>query len=228
MERASWSALSRDESIWKKIAFGGVSLCLLLPTPLALGLLQKDLEAQAAALNTGTTSDGLPEVDNPGGLVAEGVGPTLLYIGSLMLFTVPTIAFLFSSFNVMIWLRADEDSGVRLGLFSILLMLLLGLGALLLQFLTASMLPVALAQYARGKDLKPALSPIDNASRVIEFGAAYWLKTSGFVIALLGVLILNMVQIPFYASLAVTFVLFCIAFVSLILASRHALVELTT
>ena len=47
MSRGSWSEISSDSDIWKKLVLGGICLLTVLPIPVALGGILEDLEAES-------------------------------------------------------------------------------------------------------------------------------------------------------------------------------------
>ncbi len=225
MENTRLSSLTQDSEFGKKLAFAALSLLLIVTSPLAMGLISSDLEEQTKGLKKGDPPEGLPSIDRPAQLLGEGIGPTLLLIASILIFSVPTGVFLFSFVNVSVYFRAAEDA-IRMSFFSLIPIILIGLAALALQMLAGLMLPVALAEYARGKDLRPALSPVNNALRVVEYGAQYWLKAAGVPIALLGLVLLSMIQLPFKLNIIIPFFLAAWAVLSLILGGRYAVSQL--
>lgn len=225
MDQTQLSSLTKDSEFGKKLVFGTLSLLLVVPSPLAMGLVSSDLESQVKGLKNGTPPEKLPGIDRPAQLLGDGIGPTCLLIASLLLFTVPTIGFVLSFTNIAIYFRASEDA-IRMSFFSLIPILLICLVALALQMLVGLMLPVALAEYARGKDLRPALSPWDNALRAFEFGPNYWKRAIGVPVAFFGLVMLMMMPLPYGLSYLVQFLLTAWAFLALVLGGRYAVGQL--
>lgn len=239
-DRTSWTELAKDPEIGKKLLLGATSLVFLLPTPIALGLLNTDLEKEAQrrqAKQPPLENGHLPKMDDLGGLLSSGFGPTMVYAGALLLFAIATIPFGLSYFNLYAIFRPANELVPELRMEtstpygSVIVFALIALVGLLLQAIVATSLPIALAQYARGKDIRPALDVIANASTVVELGASYWFKASG---TFLGLLVMTFVFITGGFGLnMVLSTLLCVAvcalaFASLILSSRQALEHLVT
>lgn len=236
MERSRWSAISGDPEIWKKITLGGACLMLLLPTPIALGIVNTDLEAQAQQLQdkTPAKSTFLPPADELFKLFGSGFGPSLVYLGALLMYAIGTIPLGLSYFQLYAVFDKGSQLAEELGtkmevsmpVTQILLFVLIALLGLALQAVIAASLPVALAQYARGKDPRPALAVIPNAMTVLEMGGSYWLKASGVAFAMLFMTIVFITggfNLHWILSTALCLVVCAFGFVALVLSSRHAL-----
>ena len=235
MNRATWAAISKDPEIWKKIGIGATSLALMLTTPIALGIVANDLEAEAHRRRTkpGTPAPNeLPSTSEIGKLAVDGISPSLVFLGALCLFLLASIPVGLTYFNFYVFFRPTNtvvpelQSEVHVSLVSILLFGIIGIVGVAAQCMTAASLPVALAQSARGKDLRPALSVIANAVTVIEMGADYWKKAVGVAIGLMGmtaVFITGSFGMPWWASTPLCLILSAVGFVGLVLSSRHAL-----
>jgi hypothetical protein len=224
MDRSSWSAISKDPEIWKKIAIGAGSLLFFIPTPLALGMVNLDLEGEAQRLSAKEPPSGdsrLPSVDDLSKLLMSGIGPTMLFVAACVLFAIPAVPTGLAVLQMYAFLRPGSE--LSLPIMSLLVSLIIGCLGLAGQVLAASSFPVALAQYARGKDLRPALAVLPNAITVVEMGMTYWLKVSGVVFGMLSMTVLFIVGLPWYLNFPVCFAIFAIFFVSLALSARFAL-----
>ncbi len=235
MNRATWAAISRDSEIWKKIGIGAVSLALVLTTPLALGIVSNDLEAEAQRLRTKSgdpAKNELPATDDLGKLAVDGIGPSMVFFGALCLFLLASIPVGLTYFNLYVFFRPANEvipemhQEVQVSIVSVVRFGLIGLVGFLAQCMAAATLPVALAQSARGKDLMPALAVMSNAVTVTEMGVDYWKKAAGVAIGLLGmtsIFVTGAFGMPWYLSTPVCLLVSAIGFVGLILSSRHAL-----
>lgn len=235
MNRATWAAISRDSEIWKKIGIGAVSLALVLTTPIALGIVSNDLDAEAQRHRTKSSdppTNELPKTDELGKLAVDGIAPSMVFFGALCLFLLASIPVGLTYFNLYVFFRPANEivpemhQEVHVSIVSVILFALIGLVGFLAQCLAAASLPVALAQSARGKDIRPALAIIPNAVTVTEMGFDYWKKAAGVAFGLLGmtsIFVTGAFGMPWYLSTPVCLLICAIGFVSLVLASRHAL-----
>ena len=238
MDRTTWSAISKDPEVFKKVGICAASMMLLLPTPIALGLINTDLETEAQRLQAKepreATELSLPGVDDLLKLLTAGLGPSILYALSIVLFAIPSIGVLLSQAQLYIYFRPPNQlmpelhAEVKVSLGSVIIFAIIGLVSLALQTMATALLPVALAQYSRGKDLIPALDVMRNVATVMDMGVEYWKRASGMILAALGMFVATFVGLPWYVNLPVSFALSAVAFVSLVLSSRYALEHLTT
>lgn len=235
MNRATWAAISKDPEIWKKIGIGATSLALMLTTPIALGIVANDLEAEAHRRRNKPGSpapDELPSTNEIGKLAVDGISPSFVFLGALCLFLLASIPVGLTYFQFYVYFRPanaaipELQSEVHVSLVSMLIFGIIGLLGIAGQCMAAASLPVALAQSSRGKDLRPALSVISNAVTVIEMGADYWKKAAGVAIGLMGmtaIFITGGFGMPWWASTPLCLILGAAGFVGLVLSSRHAL-----
>lgn len=235
MDRSSWAAISKDPDIWQKVAVGTASLCFILSAPLALGIINTDLEAEARRIHEKRPPDKdqrLPGIDDLMKLVMDGIGPALLFAATLMMFAIATVPAGLASFQLYAIFRPANElvpelhQKLAIPITSVLLWLLIGLVGIVLQLVIAATLPISLAQYARGKDLRPALAVIPNAMTVIEMGFPYWLKAAGAALGLMAMTIIFITGgfgFGFAISTIVWLLVAAAMFVSLALSSRFAL-----
>lgn len=224
MERGSWSELSGDSEIWKKLAIGSVCALLFLPVPVAAGALVADLEAELERIKAKQPPGKLVSMSDIAGLLGKGVAPTFILILVVMAFCLPTVVVGMSYFQNVGWFRGE--SGINI--FSFLLTNVFGLLALGLQFFVALTFPIAAAQYARGMNIKPAIDPLANIGFAFEMGSKYWFKATGFWLALCANIVLFVVSPAFWIDLLIRFVVTGLGFASLVVASRYALNLLQT
>ncbi len=234
MNRATWAAISRDSEIWKKIGIGAVSLALILSAPIAMGIVSNDLEAEEHRRRTKSPNpptNELPETDQLGKLAVDGITPSMVFFGALCLFLLASIPVGLTYFNLYVFFRPANEvipemqQEVQVSTVSVILFAIIGLVGFLAQCLAAASLPVALAQSARGKDIRPALAIIPNAITVTEMGFDYWKKAAGVAFGLLGmtsIFVTGAFGMPWYLSTPVCLLISAIGFVGLVLASRHA------
>jgi hypothetical protein len=227
MDRSSWSALSKDPELWKKIALGAGSLLLFIPIPVAMGIVNLDLEneVQRKASKEPPGDGALPSVDDLAKVVMSGIGPSMLFLAAAVLFAIPAIPTGLALLQMYAFLRPGSELSIPF--MSLLVSLVIGLVGLAGQVLAAASFPVALAQYARGKDLRPALAVLPNAVTVVEMGMPYWIKVSGVVFGMLSMTVLSIIGLVWYLNLPVCLAIFAIFFVSLTLSSRFALAHIT-
>lgn len=238
MDRASWSAISRDSEIWKKVVMGATSLALIFSCPVALGLVNSDLEDEARRIHEKRPPEAenpLPRADDLGKLAMDGIGPAMLFCAALMMFAIATIPAGLSYFQLYAMFRPENElvpemhQKLSVPITSVLLwVLILGLG-LVAQFIVAASFPVAMAQYARGKDPRPALAVVPNALTVMEMGFGYWLKVSGVAVGLMmmtSIFITGGFGVGFVLSTIIWFLVAAAMFVSLVLSSRMALAHI--
>jgi len=133
---------------------------------------------------------------------------------------------LYAHFRPVNELVPEMHTQLAIPFTSVLLYFIIAAAGLALQAMVAMSLPVALAQYARGKDLRPALAVIPNALTVIEMGMSYWFKALG---GALGLLVMTLVFITggfglhWILSTLLCLVVCSLAFVSLVISARFAL-----
>lgn len=238
MSRSDWSAISRDSEIWKKIAIGGACLTTILPAPIALGIVNSDLEAEAKRLSArkgGVGEDALPAVNDIPKLLGNGIGPSMLCAGALLMFAMATIPLGLSYFQLYAFFRPVNElvpelhAEVSVPFTSVILYFIIGFLGMVAQAIVASSFPVAMAQYSRGRDIMPALSPVGNAMTVVEMGAEYWVKSLGTAV---GMLLMTIIFITggfglnWFFSTLLCFAVCSWAFVSLALSSRYALAHI--
>ncbi len=239
MGRTDWATVSKDPEIWKKIAIGGACLTTILPAPIALGMINSDLEAEVAR-RSGKKSDPPQEyltgVDDFGKLITSGLGPAMLCAAALLMFAIATIPLGLSYFQLYAFFRPVNElvpelqAKVAVPITSVLLYFVIGGLGLAAQAVIAACFPIALAQYARGLDLVPALSPINNAMLVVEMGMGFWSRALGTAA---GMLLMTIIFITggfglnWFFSTLLCFAVCCWAFVSLALSSRYALEHIT-
>jgi hypothetical protein len=238
MDRSSWAAISKDPDIWKKIGVGTASLCFILSAPLALGIINTDLEAEATRLHEKRPPEkdqSLPPVDDLLKLLMSGIGPALLLMLTMLMFAIATIPTGLAAFNLYAFFRPPNELApelhqeISLPLTSVVLYLLIGAVGLALQALVAAVFPVALAQYARGKDLLPALAVVGNTITVLEMGLDYWLRVSGVAIGMVSMTIIFITGGFGFGFVLSTLIWLAVTggmFVSLVLASRFALTHI--
>ncbi|MFA5503953.1 MAG: DUF4013 domain-containing protein [Vulcanimicrobiota bacterium] len=224
MSRGSWSEISSDSDVWKKIVLGGICLLTVLPIPVALGGILEDLEAESANIKSDSPPGKFPEMDNFGVLLGKGLAPAVMFFVALMLFCLPTVVLMMTGFQIFASFRGEHG----IAIMSVLVSAIFGLVALSLQFITAAMFPVAMAQYGRGMNLQPAMSPLANFSYVMEMGAAYWKKAAGFWFFLFGNIIVYIHGPIWYVNVPIQVALAVLGFTSLVIAARFALNQLQT
>jgi hypothetical protein len=235
MDRSSWSAISKDPDIWKKIGVGAGSLAFILTSPIALGIVNSDLEAEVQRRQDkepAGAETALPPVDDLLKLLTSGIGPAMLFVGALMMFAIATIPVGLSYFQLYALFRPANElvpelhQKLSIPITSVLLYFIIGGLGLAAQAMVAASLPVALAQYARGKDLRPALAVVPNALTVMEMGMPYWLKAAGTALGMMAMTIIFITGGFGFGFLASTLAWVFVAaalFISLVLASRFAL-----
>lgn len=235
MKRATWAAISKDSEIWKKISVGALSLTLLITTPVALGIINNDLENEARrrrAKSQDPPQDELPPANDLIKLAVDGLSPSFVFLGALCLFFLASIPVGLSYFNLYVFFRPVNEvvpemhQEVHISWISLILFTIIGLAGFLAQCLSTLSLPVALAHYARGTDIRPALAVVPNILTVTEMGLDYWKKAAGVTLGILGVTLVFVTSglgLDWYLSFPLSFLLSAIGFVSLVLASRHAL-----
>jgi hypothetical protein len=224
MARGSWSDISDDPEIWKKIVMGGVCMLFVLPIPVALGAIADDLEAESKRIKEGEPPGKLIDIDDFVGVLGRGLAPTFVLILAMMLFCLPTVVLLMSSIQIY----ASFVSEHGMAFISVLITGFFGLIALVFQFLFAILFPISLAQYARGLNIKPAIHPMNNIGSVISMGAEYWMKAAGFWFFLMGSIAMYILGPPLYVNIPIQVLLAVCGYASLIVSSRFALNELQT
>lgn len=222
MVRGEWSTISGDSEFWKKVGIASVCLNFVITAPLTLGLVVEDLEAEFERMKNNEKETSLKGFDDPSSLFSSGIGGLLLLFATLLIYGLPTILTLFAYFQIYTMFHSEI---MEFKLVSFLLnMVFLGIG-LFFQFVVIASYPVSLAQYARGKDLRPALSPFDNGMTVLQMGMAYWKKALGLAGGFIVMTAVVFQGVPFIVSLVLYLLLMGAAFISTVLASRHALAE---
>lgn len=224
MERGSWSEIAVDAEIWKKLAIGTGCFMTLLPLPFLFGTIHQDLEAENRRIDSKEAPGELPGLDDPLGALGNGIIPCVIFFLVLMLLTAPTVVVLVSAGKTYAFFKSE----IGLGVFSTLLAAIFGLLALAVQFVIAAMFPIALAQYARGLNLKPAVDPMANFGFVMQMGGVYWHKVSGLWLFLAGSMLLFVLGWSNYISMPLFIGLAGLGCASLIVSSRYALSQLKT
>lgn len=224
MERGTWSEIGKDSNIWKKLAFGAICLLTLLPIPVALGAVSTDLENELERVKNGTPSGPFPDVDRPTYFLGRGLAPAFIFLLALMAFCLPTVVVLMSSFQTYGWLK--NENGVAI--LSLLTTCLFGLLALVVQFFVTALFPVALAQYARGLNIKPAIDPMANFGFIFEMGMPYWVKASGWYLFHLGYIVVYILGPAWWINLPLQLLFAGVGYASLIVSSRYAASQLQT
>lgn len=239
MNRATWAAISKDSEIWKKISVGALSLAFILTTPLALGIVSNDLENEARrrqAKSPDPAKDELPPADDLVKLAVDGISPSFVFFGALCLFLLASIPVGLSYFNLYIFFRPvnevvpEMQQEIQTSWISVILFVIIGFAGFLAQCLSTLSLPVALAHYARGKDIRPALAVMPNIVTVTEMGMDYWKKGAGVTFGVLGMTLIFVTtgfDLEWYFSFPLSFLICAVGFVSLVLACRHALAFLS-
>jgi hypothetical protein len=222
MTRGSWSEISSDSDIWKKIVLGGICLLTVLPLPIALGAVVDDLEAESKRIKEELPPGEFIDSDDFVGLLGRGLAPAFVLILALMLFCVPTVVLLMSAGHVYASFVSEHGMAVM----SVLITGIFGLVALTLQFLAAIIFPISLAQYARGMNVKPAIHPLNNIGYAVTMGSRFWFKASGFWLFLMGNIVVYILGPAWYVNVPVQAMLAFLGYVSLIVSSRYALNEL--
>lgn len=221
--RGSWSEISSDPDIYKKLLIGGICLLTVLPIPVALGAVVEDLESEAMNIKDGKPPGRFVAMDTPSLLLGKGLAPACMFIMALMLFCVPTVVLLMSFAHVYASFTSEHDMSIM----STLITFIAGIVALLAQFAFSIIFPIALAQYARGLHLKAALDPMANIGNMLEMGAQFWAKASGFWFFLIGYIVIYIVGIEqWYVSIPIQVAFAVVGFTSLIVSSRFALSQL--
>jgi hypothetical protein len=235
MQRASWKEIFEDPEVWKKLAIGTGCLMFMLPTPFALGIVNSDLEAEAQrrqAKEPPPKNRWLPAVDDLAKLLSSGIGPCLVYLSVMFMFAIATIPVGLSYFQLFTYFRPKNElvpemqAEVSISIMSVLIFIIIGAVGLMIQSVIAASFPVALAQYARGKDLRPALAPLTNAITVVEMGMEYWLKSAGVAVGMLTItfyFISGGFGMGAFLSTVIWALVNAVFFISLVLASRMAL-----
>ena len=223
MERGSWSEISSDSGIWKKMLIGGVCIMTVLPIPVALGAVHTDLESEASKIKEKTRAGIFPEMYQPGTLLGRGLAPSFMFALAIMLFCLPTVVILMSAVQTYTWLNSEHGMNI----LSFLITAVFGIIALVAQFICALLFPLSLAQYARGMNLKPALHPLANLGHIYEMGAPYWLRGAGWWLFLIGYTVLYVVGPVWWINIPLQLLLAVVGFVSLIISSRFALAHVS-
>ena len=224
MERGSWSELSGDKEIWKKLAIGAVGILCVVSLPLVFGVLNTDLEAESARIKGKEPAGKFPAFEDFGTMFGRGLGPAFIFFLAMMAFCLPTVVILMSAFQTFAWLKSENS----INIISFCLTGIFGLAAVAGQFVMALIFPIALAQYARGLNIKQALDPLANMGTVMEMGAPYWTKAWGYWAFLAGNIVIWIADVNFFADLALRIVVTMLGFASLIVSSRYALNQLQT
>ena len=141
-----------------------------------------------------------------------------------MLFCVPTVVLLMSAGHIY----ASFVSEHGMAFMSVMITGIFGFIALMLQFVAAILFPISMAQYSRGMNLKPAMSPMSNFGYVVEMGAPYWMKATGFWFFLTGNIVVYILGPALYVNLPIQVVLAVLGYSSLVVSSRYALDQLQT
>ena len=222
MDRASWGIVSKDEDVIKKLVIGGLSLILFLPTPLALGFVTTDLENEVKRAKEGFPPGKFPEWDDIMKLVASGLGPSLIYGIVMMLLLVPMIVVLMSVGQSYAWLFGKFD----VNWMSFLTTALFGLLAAAAQVVIAGTLPIALAKYAQGQEIRACMSMLNNFALVFEMGGNYIKKASGLCFGSFAMILLYGLDVHWLLYGPLQAVVAIWAFQSLLLGGRHALQHL--
>lgn len=238
MDRASWSAISKDPEIWKKIGMGTMSLAFILTAPLALGIINADLEGETKRIHDkqppGEDTE-LPKVDDIAKLVMDGIGPAMLFCGALFLFAMATIPVGLAGFQLFALFRPANElvpemhQKLSLPITSVILYFIILAVGMVAQAIVAASFPVAMAQYARGKNPLPALAVGPNAMTVVEMGFGYWLKAAGTAVGLMAMttfFITGGFGFGYVISTLVWLLVSAAMFVSLVLSSRAALAHI--
>lgn len=235
MSRTDWATISKDPEIWKKVAIGGACLTTILPAPIALGMINSDLEAEVARRSqkkSDPPQQFLTGVEDIGKLVTSGIGPAMLCAGALLMFAIATIPLGLSYFQLYAFFRPANElvpelhAAVAIPFTSVILYFIIGALGLAAQAVIAASFPVALAQYSRGQDLAAALSPVSNILLVVEMGVGFWRRALGVAV---GMLLMTIIFITggfglnWLFSTLLCFAVCSWAFVSLALSSRYAL-----
>lgn len=224
MERGSWSDISGDQDIWKKLAIGSLCFLTVLPVPIAMGALFDDLTEESQRLKDNKGPGTFVEMDNPAGLFGRGLAPLFIFFLAMMLYCVPTVVVLMSSAQTYAWIKSEHG----INYVSFIVTALFGLLALTVQFLCTILFPVALAQYSRGTSLRVSVDPLANFGNAISMGLPFWIKASGYWAFLLGSMVLFIQGPAFWIDLPIRFLLCGLGFASLIVSSRYALTQLQT
>ena len=224
MQRGSWSEISGDQEIWKKLATISGCFLLVLTAPISLGALYQDLTDENQRIKDKEPPGKLVELDNIPGLFGKGIVPTVIFFLAMMLYCVPTVVVLMSSAQTYAWLKSEHG----INYLSFLVTAAFGLLALLVQFLCAILLPIALAQYARGTSLRIAVDPLANFGNAMSMGVPFWIKASGYWAFLLANIILFIQGPAFWVDLPIRVALCVLGFASLVVSSRYALNQLHT
>lgn len=240
MKHATWKAISSDPEIWKKLSLGIICQSLIFPIPIALGIINKDLEAKSqqnlSEQDPNESNSHLPSLDSVLGILQSGLGPSLILVAILAIFAIVSIPSGLSFFQFRAYfhtvdpLLPELHNEVQMSLVTKLILALTAALGLICQLLTAATLPIALAQYSRDIDLGPAVSPLDNVYTAASLGAAYWKSVSGVavgILALFAYLVSNGFGLAKFPSIIVWLLINTAIFISLILSSRRALNYLT-
>ena len=224
MALGKWSEISTDSEIWKKLAIGGTCLLLVLPAPLAFGAVFQDLETELGKLKEEVPPGEFTDMDNIAGLFGKGIAPSIICFLSLMLVGLPSIVILLSLGHLYAWFASEHGMSTM----SLLLTSGLGLVALIVQFLFALIFPVALAQYARGVNIKQAMHPMAGLGIVFELGAPFWNKAAGYWLFLVSTMGITVFEFNFFVDLLIRLCLAFLGFASLVVASRYAAGQIQT
>ena len=98
----------------------------------------------------------------------------------------------------------------------------------MVQFFCTIIFPIALAQFGRGMNIKPAMHPMTNLGFAFEMGAPFWIKASGYWFFLLASMVLFIQGVSFWVNLPIQLILGMLAYASLIVSGRYALHQLQT
>jgi len=224
MSRGSWSEISSDSDIWKKLVLGGICLLTVLPIPVALGAILEDLETEGDNIKNDKPPEKFPEMDNLAVLLGKGLAPAMILFLACMLFCVPTVVLMMTGFQIYASFTGEHG----IAFMSVIVSGVFGLLALAVQFASAVLFPVSMAQYARGMNLKPAISPLANLGYVSEMGAEYWMKAAGFWFFLAGNILVYIQGPVWYVNVPLQIILAVGGYASLIVSSRFALNQLQT
>lgn len=235
MRGDSWAAIAEDPNIWKKIAQGALSFSFIFTTPLGLGMVNTDLEAEEERRRNQVGTPNLTFLSSTndwGKILGSGVGPSFAYLSILAIYAMVSIPVGLSYFQVTNYFRPPNPLmpelhvDAKVSFTSLLIFILIGLAGMIIQAIVSATLPVALAQYARGQNIQAALSPLGNALTVLNMGSSYWIKASGVALGLflyVAYMLTSGFNLGAIPSTLLWFFINAGLFVSLILSSRMAL-----
>lgn len=236
MKHATWKAISSDPEIWKKLSLGIICQSLILSIPISLGIINRDLEAKnqrsASEQDPNDSNPHPPSLDSILDILQSGIGPSLVLIAILAIFSIVSIPSGLSFFQFKAYfhtvdpLLPELHNEVQMSLVTKLILALTAALGLICQLITAATLPIAMAQYSRDIDLGPAVSPLNNVYTVASLGAAYWKSVSGVavgILALFAYLVSSGFGLAKFPSIIVWFLINTAIFISLMLSSRMAL-----